>query len=956
MCRSTRWRRHVSLALRLVILSALILAMAGLQTSAPQEGLNVFYLLDRSESIPPPQHEASRRFVNESAALKKKTDAAGVLVFGAEAAIESNPSSVVDLLKINAVIPVNRTDIAAAVRLATAAFPESGQKRIVLLSDGNENVGEALAAVRAARPLGVTVDVIPLGAQRGADVSVQRLSLPPNLKRGQPFDARIFIQSDRAQRARMRLYRNDQALGEQEVELAQGKNLFTFPQKLPENGFYTYRVEVEAEGDTLPQNNRGSGFTQVRGEPRVLLVSAQPSEDRPLIDALRSTRLELRVVDQNGLPEELAELQSYDTIFLSNVAAGDLGERRMKMIESAVRDFGVGLVCVGGDQTYLAGAYKGTPLEDTLPVNMELDSKKVLPPGAVALVMHGMEFANGNQVARDCAIGVLEALGAQDEMGVVLWDGSERWLFPLGKVGDKKAMRRQIAGMNQGDLPSFEGVMKMAHQGLKASSASLKHIIVFSDGDPAPPSVALMNEIVANRITVSTVLISGHAGPATMQMMADLGQGRFHDVVSPADLPQIFIKETMVILKSAISEEPFQPKLVSMSEPVRGIAAGEYPILRGFVSTTPKPRAEVPLLTEKGDPLLAHWQYGLGRSAAFTSDARARWATAWLGWGRYQQFWTQLAQWSLRRVENADFTSEFSIDRGEGHLTVEAVDAQGNYRNFLDLQTIVVGPKGERQTVRLEQTSPGRYEAHFPAREVGAYMLNLAEMNQGLVRASQALGASVDYSPEFLSSESNLNLLQQLAKAGEARCSTRARRPIIHFFTTDKKRFSHATSSSGCLSLPFSFFPSMSGCAGFRSIGTNGSRPPPRCAAGSFSGNGPPAQPHRMNRSPRCSPAAIRCVRPRRFIPARSHGLIPTCSGRDRIPRQHCMGPRHNPRPPPWRRRVKLHHQRSRPPPPAGCSMPSGAPNGRPNNRRSYAANRNRHAEQRHHHLTLNHA
>src|SRR5205085_679726 len=150
------------------------------------------------------------------------------------------------------------------------------------------------------------------------------------------------------------------------------------------------------------------------------------------------------------------------------------------------------------------------PLEATLPVNMELDSKKVLPSGAVALVMHGMEFMNGNQIARDCALGVMEALGPQDEMGVVLWDGTEHWLFPMTKLSDKSAIGKKIAGMNQGDLPAFEGVMGLAHTGLKNSLANLKHMIVFSDGDPGAPTAKLMNAIVADRITVTTVLIAGH--------------------------------------------------------------------------------------------------------------------------------------------------------------------------------------------------------------------------------------------------------------------------------------------------------------------------------------------------------------------------------------------------------------------------------------------------------------
>ncbi len=416
---------------------------------------------------------------------------------------------------------------------------------------------------------------------------------------------------------------------------------------------------------------------------------------------------------------------------------GDLGlDRRQKLLESAVRDFGVGFVCIGGDQAYAAGGYRGTPLETALPVSMELDSKKVMPKGAVVLIMHGMEFANGNQVARDCARGVLDALGPQDEMGVVLWDGTEHWVFPLQTVGSKKPLYSQIAGMQQGDLGNFEGVVTLARDALIKSTANLKHIIVFSDGDPSPPTPGLMSSVVDAHITLSTVLIAGHAGPDAMIHMADAGKGRFYNVTSPDDLPQIFIKETAVILKSAIYEDPFTPQLRSSSEVVRGIGGTEYPKLLGYVATTPKPRAETPLWTDKGDPLLAHWQYGLGRAVAFKSDAKSKWATLWLNWDRYRQFWSQIGQWSLRRLENADFTTEVTVDKGEGLINVEALDGQGNYQNFLNLQTVVVSPKGDRQTVRLEQTGPGHYEAHFPTKEVGAYLLNLMDLKDGEVAAS----------------------------------------------------------------------------------------------------------------------------------------------------------------------------------------------------------------------------
>jgi len=781
-------RKWTALTLRTIVTLLLVLAVAGLQWKLPIEGMNVFFVLDRSKSVPSAQQDQALTLVNRITTEKKRMDKAGVIVFGTEASIDRLPNERIVLDKIEAVVDEERSDIASAIRLATAAFPETGQKRIVLMSDGNENMGDAMNAVAGARMQGATVDVVPMGGMRGNDVCVQKVQVPAKLKKGQPFEAKIFIQSDQAQSATVRLYRNDQLLGEKKVELEAGKNLFSFPQTLADPNYYNYDIRVDAPGDPQPQNNRASAFTSVKGDPRVLIISSDPDQDKQLAAALQTMKLEVKLGGLNSIPNSLAEMDSYDAIFLSNVSAGDLGRDIMGLLESAVRDFGVGLVCVGGDQTYAAGGYRNTPLESTLPVSMELDSKKVLPRGAVALVMHGMEFANGNQVARDCAQGVLSALGPDDEMGVVLWDGNERWLLPLARVGNKGAARQAIAGMNQGDMPSFQGPLEKAYEALKKSTANLKHIIVFSDGDPMPPSTQLMQSMVADRITVSTVLISGHSGPQTMEWIASQGKGRPYNVTDPGQLPQIFIKETAVILKSAIYEEPFTPKLVSASEVVRGIDGAEYPQLRGYVATSLKPRAETPLFTHKGDPLLAHWQYGLGRAVAFTSDARSKWAVNWLGWPRYRQFWSQIAQWSLRRVENADFTSEVTVENGQGVINVEALDEKGNYRNFLDLETIVASPKGERIKVHLEQTGPGHYEAKFPTKDVGSYLLNLQQMENGKAVGSQVVGASVNYSPEFTAPEPNVNLLRRIAESGGGRMLDPAQPSANNPFTHDRKK------------------------------------------------------------------------------------------------------------------------------------------------------------------------
>lgn len=763
------WRRWTSAALRVVVLSLLICAIAGAQWLRPLEGMNVFYLLDRSDSVPSSQQESARDYVNKSAKFKKETDRAGLLVFGTDAGLEFSPNPIVDVQKIQAIVGTERTDIAGALRLATAAFPETGQKRIVLISDGNENIGDAIGAVNAAKPLGVTIDVVPVGASRGQDVSVQKVSLPNNLKKGQTFDVKIFAQADQAQSATVRLYRNNQYLDAAKVELNAGKNLFSFPQTLDQPGFYSYDIQLEAPQDMLPQNNRAVNFTYVRGDPTILIVSSDPEGDKQLAQALRQSRLEVKLVDTSGFPSTLAEMQTYDAIFLSNIAAGDLGTDLMRLLESAVRDFGVGLVCLGGDQAFAAGGYRNTPLETVLPVDMELSSKKVLPSGALVLVVHATEFPNGNQWARDIAFAALKSLGPQDEMGIVLWDGTDKWLFELGKVGNGAEMGRKITGMVPGDMVSFQHVMDMAHDALKKSHSSIKHMVVFSDGDPTSPTDQQVQSIIQDKITVSSVMIGGHVAPDTMTRIAEIGRGRFYDVRSPAQLPQIFVKEAAVILKSAIFEEPFRPRVAAPSELIRGISGAEMPPLLGYVATSTKPRAETPLLSEKGDPVLAHWQYGLGRAVAFTSDAKPKWAQHWLTWPKYRQFWSQVAQWSLRKIETADYTTDVSVDRGQGSISVEALDATGNFRNFLNLEAVVVSPKGERVSVQLEQTGPGHYDAKFPTKEVGAYLINLLEKKDGKLAGSQVLGASVNYSPEFAVAEPNFNLLRRISETAGGR-------------------------------------------------------------------------------------------------------------------------------------------------------------------------------------------
>jgi len=237
------------------------------------------------------------------------------------------------------------------------------------------------------------------------------LELPSQVKQGQAFEAKAFIQADRSGPASLQLFCNDQLIGEQTIRLDQGKNLFTFPLDPEDPGFYAYELRVEATQDDIAQNNSAHGFADVRGVPKALIVSSDPGADALLARALRSSELNVTVRGVDGLPGSLAELQSYDSLVLYNVLAGDLAREQQRMIQNAVRDFGMGLVCIGGDQAYAAGAYRGTPLAEVLPVDVEISSKKALPPGALVLVIDKSGSMAGEKLmmAKQAAMAAVKA-------------------------------------------------------------------------------------------------------------------------------------------------------------------------------------------------------------------------------------------------------------------------------------------------------------------------------------------------------------------------------------------------------------------------------------------------------------------------------------------------------------------------------------------------------------------
>jgi Mg-chelatase subunit ChlD/uncharacterized membrane protein len=796
-----RLRRWLALLFRTLAVALLVMAAADLQIVRTNDHLTVIYLLDQSLSIPESQRAAMIKYARDEVRTHRRNqDRAGVIVFGRDAAIELPPFDD-DLQMGNAVeshFDPQATNIAAALKLAQATFPEDAARRIVLVSDGNQNQGNALEQAQAAAAAGIGIDVVPVRYRPRADVSVDRLIVPGEVRRNQPFDLRVVLSNncgpkpgDKGEvpgRLIVTKIVDDQPVDrtEQVVTLPPGKKVFNLRQSIDAANFYTYEarfVPDRAEDNATPQNKRATAFTHVAGKGQVLLIVGQQrlNDYAPLAQRLREHGLEVVVRGTDRLFSSLAELQIFDTVVLANVPRATVDEvnfsdEQIDMLVRNTQQMGAGLVMLGGPESFGSGGWTGTELEKAMPVDFQIRNAEVVPRGALVLLMHASEIAQGNGIQKQIAKEAIKALGAQDYCGVMQWNGNEVWIYGQGlvEIGQyRNKLLQAVDRMTPGDMPDFEPAMLLAEQGfigLQNKAVAVMHMIVLSDGDPGPPSPATINRLKAMKVTISTVAVNAH-GTSESQNLANIaaaGNGKYYSVNNPKALPRIFQKEARRVARPIVyeSQNPFPLKQVSEHEMMSGIS--ELPPVRGYVLTSKKenPLVETVLLAtkpggEENTTVLAGWNYGLGRAVAFTTDAGLQWTPNWASSAAADKLFAKIVQWSMRPSGGTGrLTATFEPLEGKMRVVVTALDDKNEFMNFLTMTGTAVGPDLKKPLdLEIVQTRPGRYECTFPIRDAGSYFVTI---NPGRGMAPLRTGVNVPYSDEFRDREANEALLAQL--------------------------------------------------------------------------------------------------------------------------------------------------------------------------------------------------
>lgn len=789
-----RLRDVFSLAIRLLIVVLLVLALAGLQRHRIANKLAVVFLVDVSDSVPPAQQSAAVEYVRRAAEAMGEQDQAAVIVFGADAQVEVPVTDRLELVQIGANPGRRNTNLAEAMRVGLALFPADTAKRMVILSDGVQTVGDAEEVARLAAASQVQVDYVMLAAEgmalqaAGPEVLVSAVDVPALVNQGERFALTVTLATNRPDSGvEVRVLSRGRIIQQRELVLQPGLTTTVFEVVASQPGFVDFDVVVEPRGaDTFYQNNRLSAFTEVIGAPRVLLVASDEREIASLRTVLSASGLQVDVQGPRDLPIGLAPLSGYDSVILANVSAAELAGDRMAYLQAYVRDLGRGLVVIGGPDSFGVGGYFDTPLEETLPVEMRLRDQRRIPQLTMLFVLDrsgSMELSSSGgvsnlELAKEAVVRSFDLLNDNDRTGVVSFDVSAYYVVELQAVGDeinRQRLRNLVGSLRPGGGTNIRQAVLSADQLLRNDPSELKHIILLTDGGADPSGIALaVDRMYQNYGITTSVVAVGQDYARWLEEVARAGRGQFHLVFDVSTIPAIFTAETLLATRAYIQEEPFVPGIAAPRHPILG-DLDSVPPLRGYVATSAKPLATVILSGPQGDPILAAWQYGLGRAVAFTSDATSRWGTEWLGWGGYADFWNQAVRWTMARGSTANIETTIRERGEEAVVSVAARDRRGGFLNGLVLQAAVVSSDLTTTFIPLQQIAPGQYEGSFTPTAEGAYFITVAGSTASkealvpqsvLQTAGWVLGYSAEYSLSGIGSsgKSGTALLQSLAE------------------------------------------------------------------------------------------------------------------------------------------------------------------------------------------------
>ena len=768
--RSRRIKHRVARVMRCLLTCLCVLALAAPSVVLPGGQQAVWILADASASARGMQDQMTQS-VRTALENKDASVNAGVIAFGGNAMVEKPLAQDGTYNGVTTAVDAQASDLSSALMLASALLPEDAQGRIVVLSDGATEDVRAAAQQLAAR--GVTVDFQSFSGDALPDAQISQLNVPSRVYQGQSFTVTVQVTANHDTAGTLVLYQNRTPVSSREVTLRRGDNTFTFRDVAADTGVVTYEARLISEGDSCAQNDSMGGYVYVQGAPKLLLVEGTQGEGSEMAAMLSAAAMQYETVLPAQLPYDAEQLRQYDGVILVNVDYDAADEEQWAALDSAVRVLGRGLTVIGGDSSYALGGYRGSKLEEMLPVTIDVRNKLDLPSLALMLVIDksgsmtdGMFGTTRLELAKEAAMRAAEVLTPNDQVGVIAFDDAAKWVVNLQKAEDVEAIQNQIGTIRPGGGTAFFTALYEATYALMNAQAQQKHIIFLTDGEAGDTGYLQLCDIMQqNDITLTTVAVGSGADQATLRTLAQQGGGRAYAANEFDNLPKIFTKETYLVSGSYVQNRTFTPVITEQS----ALTDFEgFPQLSGYLAATEKSLATVSLMSDREDPILAWWQYGAGRVVAFMADSRGAWTSEFLQWDQAAAFYGGMAAFTLPGEERE---GQLTTERQGDALRIVYTAPEGAQTGLSTSVTALL-PDGTQTQLALQESAPGVYEGEIAAAQLGAYALRVEQRDasgelQRVMEGGAVNGYSGEYDLRSQNSESTLPYLSALTGGRE---------------------------------------------------------------------------------------------------------------------------------------------------------------------------------------------
>jgi len=751
--RQMRYRGKFYLAVRAVGMLLLLLALSGLAVHKRNGANTTVFLVDISNSnaqnLP-----AMEAYLNDMLGEMPKNNQYGIVTFGKNSLVEQFLTQEGHFSQIMSLPDKTATNFEDAMSRALTMIPANGAGRVVILTDGKETKGSIASTASALASRQVELLALVYEAGQGQDVYVENVELPGYLYQGDSYSMTVTVESNYETDAQIQIWMGTMQTEGYDVHLNRGTNQFRFQQKVTGESVESFEVRVVAAGDTCGENDSYHAYTVVDAVPKVLLVSGLGEDSSPYETVLRSAGSNYNVVSAFNAPDTLEELLEYRSILLENVYLSDLPEGFLANIETYVKDYGCGLVCMGGEDSYALGGYRETVLETVLPVDMELRGVDEVPSMAMIMVIdHSGSMSSGAETGAsslDLAITAAETavdqMRSADYVGVVTFDDTFSWVVEPVQATDKETIKAQIEAIAEGGGTTIKPALWAALTGVEGCDVSIRHVILLTDGQGETINFSDVIEGYSDaNVTLSTVAVGQGADARLLERLADNCGGRYYYSDMAAEIPKIFAQEVFLSGDTYLQNGTFGLAVNSGNEITRGLFENGWPNIYGYVSATPKAASNVLIASEKDDPVLTVMQYGLGHTVAWNTDVTNQWTAGYAGENDYVQLWKRIIDYSVGNASIGEDTVDVMTAGGYTNIVYDALD----FGEETKVEALYTDPEGNTHTAPLHATAPGTYEAKLDTDITGIYNLSVRRLDDGDITNAVTTAMAVQYSDEY---------------------------------------------------------------------------------------------------------------------------------------------------------------------------------------------------------------